>query len=141
MGGSYGGYLTAWLIAHETRFAGAVVERGYLDMASFVGASDIGWYFVEACHGTREQMDAQSPLLMVDRVRTPTLVIHSEQDLRCPLATAKRYYTELKLNGVETQLLIFPGENHELSRSGTPQHRKARFEHILRWWGRYLPVG
>ncbi|WP_157593530.1 S9 family peptidase, partial [Sedimentibacter sp. B4] len=77
--------------------------------ASFVGASDIGWYFVEACHGTREQMDAQSPLLKVDRVRTPTLVIHSEQDLRCPLATAKRYYTELKLNGVETQLLVFPG--------------------------------
>jgi len=141
MGGSYGGYLTAWLTAHETRFAGAVVERGYLDMASFVGASDIGWYFVEACHGTREQMDAQSPLLKVDRVRTPTLVIHSEQDLRCPLATAKRYYTELKLNGVETQLLVFPGEDHELSRSGTPQHRKARFEHILRWWGRHLPVG
>lgn len=141
MGGSYGGYLTAWLIAHEDRFAGAIVERGYLDMKSFVGASDIGWYFVEACHGTPEQMDAQSPLLLVDRVRTPTLVIHSEQDLRCPLATAKRYYTELKLRGVETELLVFPGENHELSRSGTPQHRKARFEHILRWWGRYLPVG
>ncbi len=141
MGGSYGGYLTAWLIAHEDRFAGAIVERGYLDMKSFVGASDIGWYFVEACHGTPEQLDAQSPLLLVDRVRTPTLVIHSEKDLRCPLATAERYYTELRLRGVETELLVFPGENHELSRSGRPQHRRARFEHILRWWGKYLPVG
>lgn len=141
MGGSYGGFLTAWLTAHESRFAGAIVERGYLDPRSFVGASDIGWYFAEGCHGGPEQMDAQSPLLLVDSVRTPTLVIHSELDLRCPLATAKRYYTELKLRGVETQLLIFPGENHELSRSGTPHHRTARFEHILRWWDRYLPIG
>jgi dipeptidyl aminopeptidase/acylaminoacyl peptidase len=141
MGGSYGGYLTAWLIAHEHRFAGAIVERGYLDPPSFIGSADIGWYFPQACHGSPEAMLAQSPLALVDQVRTPTLVLHSEQDLRCPIATAERYYTELKLNGVETELLVFPGENHELSRSGTPHHRRARFEHILRWWDRYLPVG
>ncbi|MFT4109664.1 S9 family peptidase [Propionicimonas sp.] len=140
MGGSYGGYLAAWLIAHEQRFRGAVVERGYLDPRSFIGPSDIGWYFADGCHGSYEQMDAQSPLLLVDRVRTPTLVIHSEQDLRCPIATSQRYFAELKRNGVEAELLIFPGENHELSRSGTPHHRRARFEHILRWWGRHLPL-
>lgn len=140
MGGSYGGFLTAWLTAHESRFAAAIVERGYLDPRSFVGASDIGWYFPAGVHGSPEQMDAQSPLLLVDRVRTPTLVIHSEQDLRCPLATAQRYFTELKLQGVEAELLVFPGEGHELSRSGSPQHRKARFDHILRWWGKHLPV-
>jgi dipeptidyl aminopeptidase/acylaminoacyl peptidase len=140
MGGSYGGFLTAWLIAHESRFAAAIVERGYLDPRSFIGPSDIGWYFATGVHGSRENMDAQSPLLLVDRVRTPTLVIHSERDLRCPLATAQRYYTELKLNGVEAELLVFPGEDHELSRSGTPQHRRARFEHILRWWGKHLPT-
>ena len=73
-------------------------------------------------------MDAQSPTLLADRVTTPTLVLHSEQDLRCPLAQALRYYTELKLAGVETELLVFPGENHELSRSGRPWHRRQRFE-------------
>lgn len=140
MGGSYGGFLTAWLTAHESRFTAAIVERGYLDPRSFVGASDIGWYFPAGVHGSPEKMDAQSPLLLVDRVRTPTLVIHSENDLRCPLATAQRYFTELRLHGVEAELLVFPGEGHELSRSGSPQHRKARFDHILRWWNTHLPV-
>ena len=74
-------------------------------------------------------------------MRTPTLVIHSEQDLRCPLAQALRYYAQLKLAGVEAELLVFPGENHELSRSGTPLHRRQRFESILDWWARHLPVG
>ena len=70
-------------------------------------------------------------MAQVDQVRTPALVIHSEDDLRCPVEQAHRYYTALKLRGVETELLVFPGENHELSRSGTPHHRKQRFEHIL----------
>jgi dipeptidyl aminopeptidase/acylaminoacyl peptidase len=140
MGGSYGGYLTAWLIAHEHRFAAAIVERGYLDPPSFVGSADIGWHFPQACHGTPEGMVAQSPLTYIDQVRTPTLVLHSEQDRRCPLGIALRYYTELKLNGVEAELLVFPGETHELSRSGTPIHRRQRFDHILDWWGRHLPV-
>ncbi len=141
MGGSYGGYLTAWLIATEHRFSGAIVERAYLDPRSFVGPSDIGWSFAVGCHGDEATMDAQSPLRLVGQVRTPTLVIHSENDLRCPLATAERYYTELKQHGVDTALLVFPGENHDLSRAGTPHHRKARFEHVLTWWGEHLPVG
>lgn len=140
MGGSYGGYLTAWIIAHEHRFAAAIVERGYLDPRSFVGSSDIGWFFPHS-YNTDDPatMDAQSPTLLADRVTTPTLVLHSEQDLRCPLAQALRYYTELKLAGVETELLVFPGENHELSRSGRPWHRRQRFDAILAWWARYLP--
>jgi dipeptidyl aminopeptidase/acylaminoacyl peptidase len=140
MGGSYGGYLTAWLIAHDHRFAGAIVERGYLDPQSFIGSSDIGWFFPHAYHLSREAMDAQSPLLLVGQVRTPTLVLHSEEDLRCPLSQAARYYTELKLAGVDAEMLVFPGENHELSRSGTPVHRAQRFEAVLDWWGRYLPL-
>jgi hypothetical protein len=76
----------------------------------------------------------------VDNVRTPTLVIHSEDDLRCPIEQGQRYFTALKRNGVETALLVFPGEDHELSRSGTPHHRRQRFEHILRWWSRFLPT-
>jgi dipeptidyl aminopeptidase/acylaminoacyl peptidase len=141
MGGSYGGYLTAWLIAHEHRFAAAIVERGYLDPRSFVGASDIGWFFAPA-YNTPDpaRMDAQSPTLLAGQVTTPTLVLHSEDDLRCPISQAFRYYTELKLAGVDAELLVFPGETHELSRSGRPWHRRQRFEAILDWWRRYLPV-
>lgn len=138
MGGSYGGYLAAWLIAHTARFRGAIVERGYLDPRSMQGAADIGWYFPDEYHGSLAAMDRQSPLYLVHQVQTPTLVIHSEQDLRCPLGVAQRYYTELKLRGIEAELLVFPGESHELTRSGTPQHRLARFQHVLRWWDRHL---
>ena len=112
------------------------------DPASFVGASDIGWFFVQAYNGpTRDEMDRQSPTLRVDRVRTPTFVMHSEQDRRCPLDQALRYYTELKLRGVDAELVVFPGENHELSRSGPPPPgREVRM--ILDWWGRRLsPAG
>ncbi|MFJ6534808.1 S9 family peptidase [Paenarthrobacter sp. NPDC091711] len=141
MGGSYGGYLTAWTIAHHHRFKGAIVERGFLDPVSFAGSADIGWFFgTEYTGGTPEQMAAQSPMAVVSGVDTPTLVIHSENDLRCPIEQGQRYYAHLKAQGVETSLLIFPGEDHELSRSGTPHHRRQRFEHILRWWARYLPT-
>lgn len=139
LGGSYGGYLTAWTIAHDHRFKAAVVERGFLDPASFVGSSDIGWFFPGEYTGwDPDAMRAQSPMALVGDVRTPTLVVHSEEDWRCPIEQAQRYYTALRLGGVETELLVFPGENHELSRAGTPHHRRARFEHILRWFARYV---
>ena len=140
MGGSYGGYMTALLTTRTDRFAAAIVERGYLDAASFVGSADIGWFFAAGYHGTTAGMRQQSPMATVDQVTTPTFVIHSETDWRTPVEQGQRWYTELKLNGVPTELLLFPGEGHELSRSGRPRHRQARFEHILRWWGRYLPV-
>lgn len=141
MGGSYGGYLTAWIIAHDHRFAAALVERGFLDPASFLGASDIGWFFMPQYNGAeRADQDRQSPTLLADRVATPTLVVHSELDLRCPLGQALRYYTALKDAGVETELLVFPGEDHELTRSGTPWHRRQRFEAVLDWWQRHLPA-
>ena len=140
MGGSYGGYLTAWIIAHDHRFAGAIVERGYLDPEAFVGTSDIGSFFSDEYTGTDpERMRAQSPQAMIGQVTTPTLVIHSEDDLRCPLGQSERYYAALKRNGVEAELLIFPGENHELSRSGRPRHRLQRFDAVLEWWARHLP--
>ena len=140
MGGSYGGYLTAWTIANDHRFAGAIVERGYLDPEGFVGTSDIGSFFSDEYTGTDPQrMREQSPQAVVGQVTTPTLVIHSEDDLRCPLGQGERYYAALKRTGVETELVIFPGENHELSRSGRPRHRLQRFEAVLDWWARYLP--
>ncbi|MCY7325069.1 MAG: S9 family peptidase [Microbacteriaceae bacterium] len=141
MGGSYGGYLTAWAIAHDHRFAAAIVERGYLDPEQFVGTSDIGSFFTDEYAGTDpELLRAQSPQAVVDRVSTSTLVLHSADDLRCPLAQGERYYAALARNGVPTELLVFPGENHELTRSGRPRHRVQRFAAILDWWARYLPT-
>lgn len=142
MGGSYGGYMTAWLTTRDHRWAGAIVERGFLDPVSFTGSSDIGWFFGGRYLGEDpDAVAAQSPMAHIDQVRTPTLVIHSEQDWRCPVEQGQRWYVGLKRQGVPTELLLFPGEGHELSRSGTPKHRVARFEHILRWWATYLPVG
>lgn len=140
MGGSYGGYLTAWVIAHDHRFAGAIVERGFLDPVSFQGTSDIGSFFGDEYVGTDPDAIArQSPLALVGQVTTPTLVIHSELDFRCPLEQATRYYTALKRQGTEAELLVFPGENHELTRSGQPRHRIERFAAVLDWWQRKLP--
>ena len=142
MGGSYGGYLTAWVIAHDHRFAGAIVERGFLDPASFQGTSDIGSFFGDEYVGTDPDAIArQSPMAVVGDVTTPTLVIHSELDFRCPLEQATRYYTALKRQGTEAEMLVFPGENHELTRSGQPRHRVERFDAVLDWWKKQLPVG
>ncbi|HEX5856728.1 MAG TPA: alpha/beta fold hydrolase, partial [Microbacterium sp.] len=142
MGGSYGGYLTAWVIAHDHRFAGAIVERGFLDPVSFQGTSDIGSFFGDEYVGVDpEAVRRQSPMAAVGDVRTPTLVIHSELDFRCPLEQATRYYAALKRNGVDAEMLVFPGENHELTRSGQPRHRLERFAAVLDWWARKLPVG
>jgi dipeptidyl aminopeptidase/acylaminoacyl peptidase len=139
LGGSYGGYLTAWAIAHDHRFAAAIVERGFLDPEAFIGSSDIGWFFPQEYNGRSEEIRrTQSPQAVAPHVTTPTLVIHSENDLRCPLGQAETYWATLKLQGVDTEMLIFPGEDHELSRSGRPRHRVQRFEAILEWFGRHL---
>lgn len=145
MGGSYGGYMTAWIIGHDHRFKGAIVERGFIDPVGFVGTADIGDFFGDEYMGTDPvQVAAQSPQEFVNEVRTPTLILHSEQDLRCPLSQGERYYLALKRRGIDrgidVEMLIFPGENHELSRSGQPRHRLERFEAVLGWWNRYLPV-
>lgn len=140
MGGSYGGFMTTWLAAHHgQRFRAAISERALNAWDSFVGSSDIGWYFAEAyCGADPKVMDAQSPLAYADSIDIPMLLIHSEQDWRCPIEQAQRLFVALKRRGVVTEMLIFPGEGHELSRSGLPSHRMARFEAILEWWARHL---
>ncbi|MGC0274604.1 S9 family peptidase [Pseudactinotalea sp. Z1739] len=141
LGGSYGGYMTAWLTTRTDRFVAAIVERGFLDPVSFEGSSDIGWFFgIKYLGEDPEQVAAQSPMAHIDKVATPTMVIHSEQDWRCPVEQGQRWFVGLKRRGVETEFLLFPGEGHELSRSGRPKHRLARFEHILTWWDKHLPV-
>ncbi|MEI4271423.1 S9 family peptidase [Klenkia sp. LSe6-5] len=141
MGGSYGGYMTTLLLGRTQRFAAGISERAFNDPVSFVGSSDIGFFFADQYVGTDpERIAAQSALAGAHRITTPTLVVHSEEDWRCPLEQGTRLYVELKRRGVHTELLLFPGEGHELSRSGRPRHRLARLEHVLRWWGRWLPT-
>ena len=144
-GGSYGGYTTNWIISHSDRFKAAVTCRSICNWVSKFGVSDIGFMQPESISGEKtywgeslvEQMK-HSPLYYVDNVKTPCLIIHSEQDYRCPIAEAEQWFTALKLLGVPTELVRFPDENHELSRSGKPKHREERLEHILRWFREYL---
>lgn len=133
MGGSYGGFLTAWLIAHQDRWRAAVVERALLSWPSFGGTSDIGGWFGDRYLGEPELMWDRSPLRLVSRVTTPTLIIHSEDDFRCPIEQAEQYFDGLLRAGVEAEFVRFPGEGHEMSRGGSPRHREERFEIILEW--------
>jgi dipeptidyl aminopeptidase/acylaminoacyl peptidase len=139
MGGSYGGFMTSWLLTHTDRFRAAISERAVNDFASLVGTSDIGWYFSDLYNGVDpERVREQSPINYVHPGCPPTLIIHSEQDWRTPLEQGQRFYVALKRAGVEAELLLFPGEGHELSRSGRPSHRLQRFAAVLDWWGRHL---
>lgn len=143
MGGSYGGFATARIIARDRRFASAIVERALLAWESFAGTSDIGAYFdrmflqASPPHDW-ELLHAASPLVLAADVAVPTLVLHSEEDWRCPIEQAEQYFVALLRAGVEAELLRFPGEGHELSRSGSPRHRVERFEAILDWHARHL---
>lgn len=140
MGGSYGGFMTSWLAAHHgERFKAAWSERAVNAWDSFTGSSDIGWYFAEAyCGPDVETQRAMSPLQHADRIDLPFAVVHSEEDWRCPVEQAQRMFVALRRNGVPAEFLLFPGEGHELSRSGRPRHRLQRFEAVLEWWSRHL---
>ena len=143
MGGSYGGYATARILARTDRYGSAIVERGLLMWPSFGGTSDIGAYFDEmflqrSLPGDIEDQWLASPVRTADRITTPTLVLHSLQDHRCPPEQAQQFFSMLRRNGVTSELLLFPDESHELSRSGAPKHRVERFEAVLDWHDRFL---
>ncbi|MFB9683852.1 alpha/beta fold hydrolase [Amycolatopsis plumensis] len=140
MGGSYGGFMTSWLAAHHgERFKAAWSERAVNAWDSMVGSSDIGYFFVDAYIGSSpEEQRRRSPLYHADKIKIPFAVVHSEQDWRCPLEQAERMFVALRRAGAPAEMLIFPGEGHELSRSGRPRHRVQRFEAVLEWWSRHL---
>jgi dipeptidyl aminopeptidase/acylaminoacyl peptidase len=135
--------MTAWIIGREDRWKSAVVERALISWTSFAGTSDIGGVFPE--NYTRapypegwETWWRLGPLSLAENVTTPTLILHSEDDFRCPIEQAEQYFMALLRNGTVTEMLRFPGEGHELSRSGQPRHRKERFDAVLDWHGRHL---
>ncbi|MEN8113488.1 MAG: S9 family peptidase [Actinomycetota bacterium] len=141
MGGSYGGFATVRVTAEDDRYKSAIAERGLYAWTSFAGTSDIGTFFDSMYikrGATRDELWEASPLRHADRITTPTLVLHSEADWRCPIEQGEQLFALLKGNGVESEMLRFPGEGHELTRGGKPKHRVERFDAVLEWHGRYL---
>ncbi|MGI6632532.1 MAG: S9 family peptidase [Bacillota bacterium] len=143
-GGSYGGYMTNWIVGHTDEFRAAVTLRSISNMYTKYGVSDIGWFGNKRGFGGRDLWDSEdfimerSPIRYAPRVTTPILIIHSEQDYRCPLDQAEQWYVALKRLGKTVEFVKFAGENHELSRSGKPWNRVERLDHIVRWFEKYL---
>ncbi|MCP3989181.1 MAG: S9 family peptidase [Actinomycetia bacterium] len=142
-GGSYGGFMTAWAVGHTNRYLAALVERAVISWPSMLGTSDIGAWFVPVLLGASAESDfdammRQSPLSYAASAQTPTLILHSEQDWRCPIEQAEQFFVALRLNGCEATMVRFPAENHEMSRSGSPRHRVERFEIISEFFAKHL---
>lgn len=143
-GGSYGGYMTNWITSHTKRFTAAVTQRSICNWTSFYGTSDIGYYFATdqakadtmATDGFSKLWQA-SPLAYVNQVSTPTLVIHSSADYRCPLEQGYQWFTALRDRGIDSRLLVFNGQSHELSRSGKPSLRQRRLEGMIDWFDKF----
>ena len=142
-GGSYGGFMTNWTIGHTNRFKAAVSQRSISNWTSFYGVSDIGYYFAPDQTGANpwdnmEKMWNESPIKYANKASTPTLFIHADSDYRCPLEQGLQMFNKLKLNGVDTRMVVFHGENHELSRSGKPKARIKRLTEIKDWFDKHL---
>jgi len=144
LGGSYGGFMTNWIVGHTDRFKAAVSMRSISNWMPFTFISDIGYYFgkdqmgVEDVWDEAEKLWWHSPLKYAKNVKTPTLLLHSDADYRCWTPEAYQFFTALKVLGVDTRLVVFHGENHELSRSGKPELRVKRLTEIIEWMDKYL---
>lgn len=142
-GGSYGGYMTVWIIGHTRRFKAAVAQRCVSNLISMWGSSDLNWIF-------EQELDAgppfealqkywhHSPIKYIGNASTPTLVIHSENDLRCPIEQGEQVFVALQKIGVDSEMVRFPDEFHGLSRTGRTDRRVIRLKHIKRWFDKYL---
>jgi len=141
-GGSYGGFMTAWLVGHDRRFAAAVSQRGVYDIAHLHGTTDIAEWVEFEFDGfpwrKPEHFWKHSPLAYVDNIRTPLLILHSDNDFRAPVSDAEQLFTALRRLRRRVQFVRYPREGHELSRSGEPKHRIDRLTRIVGWFDKYL---
>ncbi len=147
-GGSYGGFMTNWIVTHTDRFCCAASQRSISNWLSMTYISDIGTYFgPDQCGIGYDdwfgKLDAKtlwkhSPLAYVDDAKTPTLFLHSDEDYRCPLAEGMQMMQAMTVRDVETRMIVFHGENHELSRSGKPKHRIRRLNEITEWFEKHI---
>ena len=144
-GGSYGGFMTNWIIGHTDRFCCTASQRSISNWVSMAYISDIGPFFACDQNGVKtvtaepdtKVLWEHSPLKYAGKVKTPTLFIHSEEDYRCPMAEGMQMMQAIALRGVETWMCLFHGENHELSRSGKPLHRIRRLKEITEWFEKH----
>jgi dipeptidyl aminopeptidase/acylaminoacyl peptidase len=142
-GGSYGGFMTNWIVTHTDRFQAAVADRSTCNRLSHFGSSDMGYKMGTSGNmgypwKDEEKLMRQSPIRYAANVKTPTLLIQSENDLRCNIEQAEEFFAALKELRVETEFVRFPDETHELSRSGKPKHREERLQHYIRWFNKFL---
>ncbi len=140
-GGSYGGYMTAWIVAHTDRFACAVAQRGVYNLLGFIGVTDIP-SFIPTEFGIEpwekpEYLWQHSPLAHAHKIKTPLLLIHSENDFRVPISEAEQLFAYVRRSGGTVQLIRFPREGHEMSRSGEPEHRISSLTHMVAWFDQY----
>lgn len=143
LGGSYGGYMTSWIATHTDRFAAACSERAVNNLTALEYSSDISGYFVAEMGPTfvddPEEYRRMSPITYVKDLNTPLLIVHSEDDLRCPADQAWQLFNAcIHLDKPDVDFWLFPGEDHELSRNGSPFHRKQRAEVIIEFFDRFL---
>ncbi|HVB74055.1 MAG TPA: S9 family peptidase, partial [Ktedonobacteraceae bacterium] len=142
-GGSYGGFMTNWLISHNDRFKVAVTDRSVTNIASDFGSGDFGWTFADDELETtpwddHEKYMHMSPISYVKNIHTPLLIIHSEQDLRCNIEQAEQLFAALQYMGREVLFVRFEGQSHGMSRGGHPKLRVERLKHILGWFESHL---
>ena len=144
-GYSYGGYMSSWIVGHDHRFSAAVIGAPVTDLASFYGTADIGVRFGETeIGGTRRDIldtyRKHSPLTYVHNVRTPVLLLHGEEDFRCPLEQSEQFFVSLKRHGREAEMVRFPGESHMLIVSGHPRMREEYLSRLLDWMNTHIPA-
>jgi dipeptidyl aminopeptidase/acylaminoacyl peptidase len=141
-GGSYGGFMVNWITSHTDRFAAACTQRSICNMVSQGGTSDWaatrGERLLATPEGDPERLWNMSPLKYVSQVKTPTLILHSERDDRCPIEEGEQWFLALKRLRVPVRFVRFPEESHGLSRGGKPSRRVERLEQILSWFRTYL---
>lgn len=140
-GGSYGGYMTAWLIAHEQRFVCAVAARGVYNLITQHSTSDahelIEYEFDGFPWEIQEKLWQHSPLAHAHNIQTPLRILHSELDFRVPISEAEQLFAFLRRRKQVVELVRYPREGHELTRSGEPIHRADHLQRTLDWFDRY----
>jgi dipeptidyl aminopeptidase/acylaminoacyl peptidase len=141
-GGSGGGLLTNWIVTQTDRFAAAVTQRCVSDWMSFYSSADFTlftptWFRKPPFEDPQEYLE-RSPVTLASRIRTPLMIIHSEEDWRTPIGQGEAMFRALKQQRKPAVMIRFPGENHDLSRSGTPSRRVQNVRHIRQWFDHWL---
>ncbi len=142
-GGSYGGYMTVWIVGHTNRFKAAVTQRCVSNFVSFWGSTDLNWIWEQPLQAGMPFQDLskyweRSPIAYIGNCKTPMKVLHSEQDHRCPIEQGEQVFVALKRQGIDTEFVRFPDSPHGLSRVGRTDRRIARLKHIGDWMDKYL---